>query len=205
MESTELVTVASPDALQNNEWIAHLGATLKENRVGRFTVEQLAEHAGVSAGLISQIERGIGNPAFATLNRLAHSLDLPLSKLFSGPIEVDEHMLVRRADRRRIEIPSQGIVMELIVPDADRKLGAMVMTIPAHFDGSQVPHSHKGEECVVVQSGLLTATIAGQTFDLGPGDSLTYDSALTHWWSNGTDSAAVMLAISTPPSFGRAH
>jgi len=205
VDGTELVAVNSPDPLHNNEWILHLGATLKENRVGRFTVEELAEQAGVSAGLISQIERGIGNPSFATLNRLAHSLGLPLSKLFSAPVEADDHMLVRSADRRRIEIPSQGISMELIVPDADRKLGVMTMTIPAHFDGSQVPHSHKGEECVVVQSGTLMATIGTQTFELGPGDSLTYDSSLAHWWSNVTNSAAVMLAISTPPSFGRAH
>jgi transcriptional regulator with XRE-family HTH domain len=186
-------------------WIAHLGAQLREHRTGRFTVEELAERAGVSAGLISQIERGIGNPSFATLLRLANSLDVPLASMFADPDPGHAHMVVRRADRRRIEIPSQGIIMELIVPDADHKLGVVSMTIPAHFDGASVPHSHEGEECVLITEGELVATVAGRDFVLGVGDSLTYDASLEHWWSNVTDSAAVMMAMSTPPSMGRAH
>jgi transcriptional regulator with XRE-family HTH domain len=203
--STEVVKVDDDDTLHRNLWITHLGAMLKEQRAGRFTVEELADRAGVSAGLISQIERGIGNPSFATLLRLANSLGVPLASMFTDPSETQNHMLVRRADRRRIEIPSQGIVMELIVPDADRKLGVINMTIPAHFDGAEVPHSHEGEECVVVQTGTLVASVGGQEFTLGEGDSLTYDATLPHWWSNHTDTAAVMVAISTPPSLGKSH
>ena len=186
-------------------WIARIGATIREQRVGRFTVEELAERAGVSAGLISQIERGIGNPSFATLLRLASSLGLPLATMFNDPGVEPHNMLVRRADRRRIEIPSQGVVMELIVPDTERKLGVVSMTIPAHFDGANSSDSHEGEECVIVQSGSLVATVGGQEFHLEAGDSLTYDASLPHWWYNRTDSAAVMIAISTPPSLGRAH
>ena len=186
-------------------WIARIGATIREQRVGRFTVEELADRAGVSAGLISQIERGIGNPSFATLLRLASSLGLPLAGMFSDPADARHNMLVRRADRRRIEVPSQGVVMELLVPDTDRKLGVVSMSIPAHFDGANTSDSHEGEECVIVQSGSLVATVAGQEFQLEAGDSLTYDSSLPHWWHNRTDSAAVMVAISTPPSLGRAH
>ncbi|MFD1211865.1 cupin domain-containing protein [Arthrobacter sp. GCM10027362] len=205
MDGTEAADTDAAQALDRDFWIAHLGAMIKNQRLGRFTVEELAERAGVSAGLISQIERGIGNPSFATLLRLANSLDLPLASMFTNPNEGREHMLVRRTDRRRIEIPSQGISMELIVPDTDRKLGVVSMTIPANFDGSHVPHSHEGEECVLVQAGTLVATVAGQDSTLGPGDSLTYDASLPHWWSNHTESAAVMLAISTPPSLGKAH
>ncbi|WP_284982105.1 XRE family transcriptional regulator [Arthrobacter sp. efr-133-TYG-118] len=205
MGSTEVVKVDDDDTLHRNLWITHLGAMLKEQRAGRFTVEELADRAGVSAGLISQIERGIGNPSFATLLRLANSLGVPLASMFTDPSETHNHMLVRRADRRRIEIPSQGIVMELIVPDADRKLGVINMTIPARFDGAEVPHSHEGEECVVVQTGTLVASVGGQEFTLGEGDSLTYDATLPHWWSNLTDTAAVMVAISTPPSLGKSH
>lgn len=196
---------ATGEGGDRNFWIARIGSTIREQRVGRFTVEELAERAGVSAGLISQIERGIGNPSFATLLRLASSLGLPLATMFSDPDDARDKMLVRRADRRRIEVPSQGVVMELIVPDTERKLGVVSMTIPAHFDGANTSDSHEGEECVIVQSGTLVATVAGQEFELQAGDSLTYDSSLPHWWHNRTDSAAVMVAISTPPSLGRAH
>lgn len=205
MGLTSISKTAPDDGLDRDFWITHLGAHLREQRTGRFTVEELAERAGVSAGLISQIERGIGNPSFATLLRLANSLELPLASMFADPGSGDDRMLVRRADRRRIEIPSQGVIMELIVPDADRKLGVVSMTIPAHFDGSAAPHSHDGEEVVLINSGRLVATVAGKDFELEAGDSLSYDASLLHWWSNRTDSAAVMLAMSTPPSLGRAH
>lgn len=205
MEGTETAGSEATESLERDFWIAHLGAMIKDQRLGRFTVEELAERAGVSAGLISQIERGIGNPSFATLLRLANSLELPLASMFTDPNEGQNHMLVRRADRRRIEIPSQGIIMELIVPNAERKLGVINMTIPANFDGAHVPHSHEGEECVIVQSGTLVATVGGQDFTLEAGDSLTYEASLPHWWSNNTNSAAVMLAISTPPALGKAH
>lgn len=205
VESTDIAGTEVTESLDRNFWISHLGTMVKQQRLGRFTVEELAERAGISAGLISQIERGIGNPSFATLLRLANSLDLPLASMFTDPNEGQNHMLVRRADRRRIEIPSQGIIMELIVPDSERKLGVINMTIPANFDGSHVPHSHEGEECVILQAGTLVATIAGQDFVLEAGDSLTYDASLPHWWSNHTNSAAVMLAISTPPALGKAH
>ncbi|WP_267274900.1 cupin domain-containing protein [Arthrobacter sp. CDRTa11] len=205
MEATETASNEATESVERDFWITHLGAMVKQQRLGRFTVEELAERAGISAGLISQIERGIGNPSFATLLRLANSLDLPLASMFTDPNDGEDHMLVRRADRRRIEIPSQGIIMELIVPDAERKLGVITMTIPANFDGSHVPHSHEGEECVILQAGTLVATIGGRDFVLETGDSLTYDASLPHWWSNHTSSAAVMLAISTPPSLGKAH
>ncbi|GAA2921597.1 transcriptional regulator with XRE-family HTH domain [Microbacterium keratanolyticum] len=205
MDTTAASKIVGEEGPDRDFWITHLGAQLREQRTGRFTVEELAERAGVSAGLISQIERGIGNPSFATLLRLANSLDLPLASMFANPEPDNDHMVVRRADRRRIEIPSQGIIMELIVPDSERKLGVVNMTIPAHFDGALVPHSHEGEECVLVSSGRLVATVSGRDFELEAGDSLTYDASLPHWWSNRTDSAAVMLAISTPPSLGRAH
>lgn len=186
-------------------WVAHLGSRLKAHRVGKYTVEELSGRSGVSPGLISQIERGIGNPSFATLLRLASSLDLPLSSMFTEPTENSDQMLVRRTDRRRIEIPSQGIIQEQLVPPSETRLGVVLMTIPRHFDGSSVPHVHDGVETVILQSGQLTATVNDRQFQLESGDSLTYDSSLPHWWSNDTDVAAAMLAISTPPSMGRAH
>ena len=47
-----------------------LGAKLRHLRTAReLTIAQLAERAGVSSGLISQIERGNSNPSIRTLQR----------------------------------------------------------------------------------------------------------------------------------------
>src|SRR5579863_1958954 len=69
----------------NHQWMAGLGELLKGARVGRFTIEQLAERSGVSAGRISQMERGLGNPSFATLSKVAAALEIPIGTFFAGP------------------------------------------------------------------------------------------------------------------------
>lgn len=191
---------------QRETWVSHIGATIKASRVGRFTVEELADRAGVSAGLISQIERGIGNPSFETLLRLSSALDLPMAELFSAQPGGDPAgRVVRRADRRRIEVPREGIGMEMLVPDVDRRLGVLIMTLPPNLEGSSIRSSHEGEECILVIEGTLVATVGDQRYSLEEGDTITFDAVIPHWWSNLTDKPARILAISTPPSQGRAH
>lgn len=196
---------ADPRGDDKDFWIAHIGASLRKHRSGRYTVEELAEKAGVSAGLISQIERGIGNPSFVTLHRLVNALEIPLSQMFVESESQRDGKLVRKTDRRRIEIPAQGIIMEMLVPGNDHKLGVMSMTIPVNFDGASTVHIHEGHECVILESGELVATVNGTEYQLREGDALTYDATLPHWWSNRSSYAARMLAISTPPALGKAH
>ncbi len=70
--------------------LADMGVRLRALRKERkLTTERLAETAGVSAGLISQIERGHGNPSFATLVQLAHGLQLPIGQLLQ-PVETEK-------------------------------------------------------------------------------------------------------------------
>lgn len=59
------------------------GRRLRQLRLQRnLTQERLAEGAGVSVDLISNIERGINAPSFETLERLAESLRVSVKDLF---------------------------------------------------------------------------------------------------------------------------
>lgn len=188
-----------------DRWVNHIGSTLKAHRSGRFTVEELSKLSNVSVGLISQIERGIGNPSFATLLRLADALDIAMADLFISQDSSAHRMLVRRDERLRMEFSADGVMQEMLVPDTFRKIGAIQMTIPPGFRGEEAPHSHAGEEVVLLVSGSLEATVGGQEFTMHEGDSLSYDSTKSHWWSNICEEPAVLLAISTPPSLGSVH
>src|SRR5690348_2456589 len=64
--------------------VERLGRLIRSARGERFSLEALAARSGVSAGLLSQIERGIGNPSFQTLLRVAHALDIPVAELLAG-------------------------------------------------------------------------------------------------------------------------
>lgn len=185
-------------------WISHLGSTLRARRQGRFTVEELSARSEVSSGLISQIERGIGNPSFGTLLRLAHALEIPLAELFLQTQPPENHLVVRRDQRLRMELPQQGVVQELLVPNTDRKLALVEMTIPPGFHTDEYD-AHTGEEVVLLVSGVLKAHVGERDYVLNEGDSLSYDASTPHTWSNESDKPAVILAASTPPSLGRAH
>jgi transcriptional regulator with XRE-family HTH domain len=184
--------------IENGYWLGRLGKMLRERRSDRFTVEELAARAGVSAGLISQIERGIGNPSLATLTRLSRALDLPIVAMFDGQFR-DDDMLVRENERRRLVVPSDGIVHEMLVPNTNRALGLIQTLIPAGYSGDDLPYSHPGEEIVLVRSGSINAMVGGQSFVLNEGDTLTFDASLAHSWSNPNDEPAMVLFASSPP------
>ena len=86
-----------------------------------WTLEQLASASGVSAGLLSQVERGQGNPSFNTLVQVAHALGIPVARLVSG--EQMTSPVLRREDRRRLNFPNEEIVVaELLTSRPDSAL-----------------------------------------------------------------------------------
>src|ERR1700743_2252016 len=138
-----------------------LGPVLRQTRVGaHFSVEALAAAAGVSAGSISQLERGRGNPSFLTLRRLADALQVPLGHFLQGP---ETGQLVVRADRRkRLRLPTEpGLVYELLTPGLGGTLEVLRSQIPPGFDNRDQPFRHAGEECGHLLSGTLPVGIGG--------------------------------------------
>ncbi len=165
------------------------------------SIGSLASSAGLSSGLVSQIERGLGNPSYTTLIKLAHALGVPVGKFFSGE-EPDERVaLVRRADRRRLLLSEHDLVYELLTPGMSGKLGMLEVQIAPGWTNESVPYVHEGEECVTLTDGHLLIVVAGTRYELGPGDSLTYDSSVPHWYRNETGSPATLIGAMTPPSF----
>jgi transcriptional regulator with XRE-family HTH domain len=62
-----------------------LSELLKQLREDReITQEELAFEAGITASALSRIERGINNPGWTTVRRLADALDVTLVQLAKG-------------------------------------------------------------------------------------------------------------------------
>lgn len=163
------------------------------------SIGSLAAAAGLSPGLLSQIERGQGNPSLTTLIKLSQALKVPVGRFFN----TQDHggALVRRADRRRLEVAEDNLVYELLTPHMHGRLGMLRAQIGAGWDNEDAPFKHPGEECVTILQGRLHICINGMGYDLAEGDSLTYDSSLPHWYRNSTSEDAVLIGAMTPPSF----
>jgi transcriptional regulator with XRE-family HTH domain len=199
VEQTESVAGGAPtEAL-----MATVGAQLRMLRKMRgFSLTALNARSGVSTGLLSQIERGRGNPSFNTLVQLAHALDVPIGRLFhSAPLTSP---LVRVADRRSLDVhggTDSDALHELLSPDLNGALEAVWIEAPPGYDTSATPFTHPGEECGVVLEGLHEVYLDGVKYELGPGDSITYPSTTPHWYRNPGPGMVKAIWIITPPTF----
>lgn len=177
-----------------------LGQAVREARRGQgMTVEALAAAAGVSSGLISQLERGQGNPAFLTLRRLAEALELPVAHFVQGP--PSSGMVVRAGERKHLQLPDSGLTYELLTPSLRGKLEVLRTQIPAGWTNESKPFSHEGEECVHLLEGELEVVVGRSRYVLAEGDAITYDAALPHWYVNSSGGSALIIGAVTPPSF----
>ena len=145
-----------------------LGEIIRSRRKGRLTVEEMSELAGVSTGLISQIERGKGNPSFKTMQRLAAALQLPIGALLQddgvppgppavgsdetrvGSSESESQNIVRKDARKKLVFPRESMVWELLTPDLNRSLEMVREVGQTDYDTREEPFVHRGGECVHV-------------------------------------------------------
>lgn len=197
--STTDITIDGNEALP----VDLIGQRLREARVGRLTVKELAEAAGVSVGIISQVERGHGNPSFRTLYRISQALNLRIGDLFDAVPDRPQTKasVVREGQRMRLQLGPHGLVWELLTPNLQGQLEMLLTRVPAGFSNEQDPFEHQGEECVLLLEGALEVTVGDQLFELSHGDAVTYDSSQTHWWRNPTQDEALIVGAVTPPSF----
>src|SRR4051794_41677880 len=88
---------ASVSALNTD---GNVGARVKSLREAMsLSLRDLAERSGVSAPMLSQVERGETSPTLAVASRIASGLDLTLSQLLRLD-EGGEVSIVRFAERR---------------------------------------------------------------------------------------------------------
>src|SRR3954470_16070024 len=105
--------MASPDTLDTH---IHIGPRVKALREAMdLSLRDLAERSGVSAPMLSQVERGETSPTLAIAARIAAGLDLRLSQL----LRLDEGgsvLGVRAAERRPGGSARSGHRFEVLTP-----------------------------------------------------------------------------------------
>jgi transcriptional regulator with XRE-family HTH domain len=197
--SSALVTTASRGHGSDS-----LGSKLRGLRTSReLTIAQLAERAGVSSGLISQIERGNSNPSIKTLQRLRAALGVNLWEFLddrsgspSGSASAPEasNFVCRKADRQRIVVGTSRLVKELLSPRNDRNLRFMIISLPPGSESEDVIMG-QGEKGGLVLQGQVRLTVGAEDSDLGEGDSFQFPSSILHKLSNPHEEPAEVIWI----------
>ena len=165
-----------------------------------LSLRDLAQRSGVSAPMLSQVERGETSPTLAVAARIAAGLELRLSQL----LRLDEGgtvAIVRAAERRAgTSNPGFGHRAEILTPPLPgqrAELSRHVLAPGAVTGGPGDPPMHEpgSRETALVHDGSVVVEIDGERHELGAGDCVTFDADLPHHFENPGCDEAVLLAV----------
>jgi transcriptional regulator with XRE-family HTH domain len=162
-----------------------------------FSLRDLAERSGVSAPMLSQVERGETSPTLVVAEKIASGLELTLSQLLR--LDEGEHVSVSRAEERRSYERGGHRFEELTPPLPGQRADVSLHTLKAGATtgGPDDPPMHEpgSRETAVVLVGVLALTVDGMRHELRAGDSVTFDADLPHHFENDGEEQARFLAV----------
>jgi XRE family transcriptional regulator, regulator of sulfur utilization len=162
-----------------------------------LSLRDLAERSGVSAPMLSQVERGDTSPTLAVAERIAAGLELSLSQLLRLD-EADGVSVVRASERRTAG--RRGHRYEVLTPPLPgqrAEVSLHTLKPEATTGGPDDPPMHEpgSRETAVVAEGRLRLVYGGVEYELGEGDTVTFDSDLPHHFENPGHEPARFYAI----------
>lgn len=174
-----------------------IGRRLRALRTDRgMTILDMAAKAGVSAGSISQIERGASNPSISTLQKLRAALGVTLWSFLENDAEPPrENRYVRRpGERPKIVVGGSHFTKELLSPRDNNQLRFMILTIPPQAQSTDVL-TGPGDKAGYVMSGHVELTVGDEVFELAEGDSFQFPSTIPHYLTNRSENEARLIWI----------
>ena len=180
--------------------IESIGEGIRRERLRRgLTLAQLASQVNLTVSALSQIERGASDPSISSLRRIAGAFDVPMFQFMIGGAQ--REIVVRRDRRTKLNFPDRVLEYELVSADTSGEFEVLSLAIAPGGSTGAAPTGHASEECAVVLTGDVVAEVAGQTYNLGAGDSIKIHRELLHRFLNVTDTDAEVLIIISPPTF----
>jgi transcriptional regulator with XRE-family HTH domain len=162
-----------------------------------LSLRDLAARSGVSAPMLSQVERGETSPTLQIASRIAAGLELRLSQL----LRLDESgaVSITRAHERR-QGGAAGHAYEVLTPPEPgqrAELSRHVLAPGAATGGPGDPPIHEpgAREVAFVHVGDVVLDIDGERHALAEGDCVTFDADLPHHFENPGEREAVLLAV----------
>lgn len=179
---------------------AALGARIRGYRQARgISLRRLAQSAGVSAGFLSQVERGRANASIGALRRLASSLGLTVADLFAEEA-VERPRLVRK--QQRPMLPTGPSARKYLLSRRPLKyLEAYAGEFDPGGSTGEEQYTHgDAHELFLVVAGEVTLQLGDQVVEMRAGDSIEYSTATPHRAVNAGDSVAEVLWLVAPPT-----
>ncbi len=148
---------------------------------------EVAQRAGISTSMLSQIERGAVSPSIDTLMAVCAALDMDAADLFrrispGAPVRVHHR-------GKRLFTQNRGVRFEQLAASADPSHPAelLLLEIAPGREAGISGNGHDGVEMGYVLEGSAILMVSGNEFAVSQGDSVSYNSHLPHKLvNNGT-------------------
>lgn len=183
-----------------------IGARVKQERQNRgWTLDQLAEAAGVSRRMIINVEHGAANPSVGTLLRISDALGVGLPALVESP-RPKPIKITRSGEGATLWTSARGgrgvLVAGTESPDVV-ELWDWTLA-PGDHHGSEA-HAAGTKELLQVLQGAVAVEVGGQVTTLEVGDSMTFPGDVAHSYANpGAEPSRFSLAV-FEPGVGSGH
>jgi len=146
---------------------------------------ELGAHTGLSAAMLSKVERGRLFPTLPTLLRIAMVFSVGLEYFFADDAKRHVLAIVRRKERKRFPERPDGrdisfYFESLDFAAVDRKLDAYYAEFQPLPPGRARRHHHSGVEFLSVLHGQLELRVGDEEHVLDAGDSVYFDSSQPH-------------------------
>lgn len=180
---------------------AALARNLRDWRTRRgWTQAELAARAGLSKGMLVQVEQAQTNPSIATLCKLANALGVALPRL----VEDDEPPAVRRVSadevtwlwRGRAKASAAGLVAGI---DAPMPVELWTWNIGARDSYDALAHPAGTREFIYVLEGQAEITVAGVTTAVGVGECVVFRADRPHRYAAAGGKAVRFVMVVVEP------
>lgn len=168
-------------------------------RQKRWSLETLAEQAGLTKSYLSKVERGLSVPSIAVALRLAKELGANVEELFSDQASSNDIAITRSSERTlfRHTETDKPLIQSIASGSSAKKMHPFVLYPAADFSVSAFKE-HDGEEFLFVHVGSIEVAFPTGNVELNAGDSLYFNSLVPHKIRTiGVAQAEVLVLVSS--------
>lgn len=171
----------------------------EKRREQNITVQELADRAKVSKGLISQIENSRTIPSLIVLIDIIKALNIDLNAFFKDFRTHQDHQLVvikRATDYEHFEKEdAEGFLYQRIFTQSVNKGTVDIVLLELEPDANRPMVETEAYEYKFILKGNISYTIDNTVYELSAGDSLLFDGRIPHTPTNTGKVKASMLVI----------
>lgn len=181
-----------------SEQIKQIAARIKELReISGLSIEELANDLKITPEAYKEFESGCVDIPVGFLYELAGKYNVELTAILTGAgPKLHTYSLVRSGKGVNVERREHYTYHSLAYNFANKKSEPFLVTVPPADESEPIHFSnHPGQEFNYVIDGVLKIVINGHELVLSEGDSLYFDSSISHGMKAIGDKPAKFLAI----------